>query len=104
MKKVFFVFIFVFCQLWLSAAAPRPANTVRFMDYNVWNGIWSDQYHNYDRFVTWMNGQSPDVLALCEAATHKDREQKRIPKEPGKRYLPDNLPELALRWGIPIRR
>lgn len=101
MKKVFFVFIFVFCQLWLSAAAPRPANTVRFMDYNVWNGIWSDQYHNYDRFVTWMNGQSPDVLALCEAATHKDREQKRIPKEPGKRYLPDNLPELALRWGHP---
>ena len=31
----------------------QPA-TLRFMDFNIADGMWWDQYNNYDRFVQWM--------------------------------------------------
>lgn len=107
MRKYLSLFFVLFLCVCVASAASDvqkhpdsvPSRTIRFMDYNVENGIWRDQYNNYDRFVNWMNGQAPDVLAICEAAMHKDKDLKRISKESGERYLPEHLPELARRWG-----
>ena len=107
MKKNFlFIFIFFLSVSGVFAGnrtgipdMRHPAHTVRFMDYNVENGFWTDQYNGYDRFVNWISGNAPDVLAICEAATHKDRNLERIPKGSGERFLPEHLEELAQRWG-----
>lgn len=98
MRK-FFLLIVLVCMSACLFAGVHNGQTIRFMDYNVKNGFWEDQYNNYDRFVNWINGQAPDVLTLCEAAMHKDQDLKRINRESGKRYLPDHLDELAQRWG-----
>lgn len=41
----------------------KPA-TIRFMDFNIADGMWWDQYNNYDRFVQWMQAQKIDIFAL----------------------------------------
>ena len=85
--------------LGVQSSAAQNTCKVRFMDYNIMNGMWWDQYNNYERFVTWVNGQSPDVLAFCETATHWNETKGKLPNTPEARYLPSNLDKLALRWG-----
>lgn len=69
-------------------AQEQAPKTLRFMDFNVADGMWYDQYNNYDQFVTWMNAQHIDIFAICEAATHWDKEKKNVPKSDEARYLP----------------
>lgn len=84
----------------LSAQAQQPApKTLRFMDFNIADGMWFDQFNNYDRFVAWMNAQHIDIFAVCEGATHWDKEKKNLPKSDEERYLPGKWGELAARWG-----
>lgn len=84
----------------LPAQAQQPApKTLRFMDFNIADGMWFDQFNNYDRFVSWMNAQHVDIFAVCEAATHWDKEKKNLPKNNEDRYLPGKWGELAARWG-----
>lgn len=86
-----------------DAYAVRPGKnkirTVRFIDYNIADGMWYDQYDNYDRFVEWVKGRNPDILTICEGATHWDAQKKEVSKEQAPRYLPDSLSALAARWG-----
>ncbi len=77
----------------------KKVKTIRLMDYNIADGMWYDQYGNYDRFVKWVNDQNPDVFAICEAATHWNEHRKTVSKEQMPRYLPDSLDLLAKRWG-----
>ena len=99
----------IFCSLLLlclvqplCAKAPKdktkPA-TIRFMDFNIADGMWWDQFNNYDRFVQWMQAQKIDIFAVCEAATHWDKKKKNVPKNDDARYLPGKWGELAARWG-----
>ena len=44
--------------------------TIRFMDFNIADGMWKDQYNNYNDFVAWMKSQKVDIFAVCEAASH----------------------------------
>lgn len=88
----------------VSALQPLQAQettpkTLRFMDFNVADGMWFDQFNNYDRFVAWMSAQHIDIFAICEAATHWDKEKKNVPKSDEARYLPAKWGELAARWG-----
>lgn len=88
----------------VSALQPLQAQeatpkTLRFMDFNVADGMWFDQFNNYDRFVAWMSAQHIDIFAICEAATHWDKEKKNVPKNDEARYLPAKWGELAARWG-----
>ena len=86
-----------------DAYAVRPGKnkirTVRLIDYNIADGMWYDQYDNYDRFVEWVKGRNPDILTICEGATHWDAQKKEVSKEQAPRYLPDSLSALAARWG-----
>ncbi len=96
---------FLACLL-VAVAALQPLQaqetapkTLRFMDFNVADGMWFDQFNNYDRFVAWMSAQHIDIFAICEAATHWDKEKKNVPKSDEARYLPAKWGELAARWG-----
>lgn len=96
---------FLICLL-VAVAALQPLQaqeatpkTLRFMDFNVADGMWFDQFNNYDRFVAWMSAQHIDIFAICEAATHWDKEKKNVPKNDEARYLPAKWGELAARWG-----
>ena len=63
----------------LCAKAPKDKTkpvTIRFMDFNIADGMWWDQFNNYDRFVQWMQAQKIDIFAVCEAATHWDRTRR----------------------------
>lgn len=101
----------VLVLLFLSMAAPAAARgkqtskkqdrTIRLIDYNIADGMWYDQYNHYDRFVEWVQSQDPDILALCESATHWNEHKKTVSKELMPRYLPDSLHLLAQRWGHP---
>lgn len=84
-----------------SAAADKDAGDkeIRLIDYNILNGMWYDQYNGYDRFVSWVRSKDPDVLTLCESATHWDKDKVDRTPEEMPRFLPDSLGVLAARWG-----
>ncbi|MEG0808395.1 MAG: hypothetical protein RR410_08600, partial [Alistipes sp.] len=87
--------------LWAKSPSKKSARVVRLMDYNIADGMWYDQYNNYDRFVRWVQTQDPDIFAICEGATHWNEHKKTVSKELMPRYLPDSLALLAQRWGHP---
>ena len=85
-----------------SAVEPNAAmarKPMRLICYNIADGMWYDQYNGYDRFAAWVAAQDPDILALCEAATHWNEHRKTVPADVMPRYLPDSLSRLAARWG-----
>lgn len=77
----------------------KKGDVVRLIDYNIMNGMWYDQYNNYDRFVKWVSEQHPDVFAICEGASNWDANRKSTKRDAGPRFLPDSLQQLAVRWG-----
>lgn len=79
----------------------KTPSVIRLIDYNIADGMWYDQYNNYDLFVEWVKEQDPDVFAICEAATHWNEHKKTVDKDRMPRYLPDSLDRLARRWGHP---
>lgn len=70
----------------------------RLLFWNIQNGMWSDQGNNYDNFVQWVSDQDPDVCVWCEARSiYYTGTRDKMPVE--EKYLVDNWPELALRYG-----
>lgn len=65
--------------------------TYRFIYWNILYGMATDSDSNYDNWVNWINGYSPDVCVWCEARSNS-REGY---------YLPANYPALASRYGHP---
>ncbi len=47
----------------------RRENTLRVVDWNIQNGMWTGQEDNYDRFVAYMQQMDADVCIICEAQT-----------------------------------
>lgn len=91
----------VFCSLLTGGCFSKEDRTCRLLQYNIADGMWYDQFNNYDRFVQWMQLQYPDIAAFCETATHWDAEQRKLQRGDLSRYLPDNLSRLASRWKHP---
>lgn len=91
----------VLCNLLIGSCSSKEDRICRLLQYNIADGMWYDQFNNYDRFVQWMQLQHPDIAAFCEAATHWDAEKRKLQRGDSSRYLPDNLSRLASRWGHP---
>lgn len=105
------------CKKALSGDTPLDVETptaaflgdVKIMSWNIQDGMWADQYNNFDNFVAYINQINPDVFCIQEAATHYDADTKNITYS--KRYVPhkrsrsdnnqtpDGWIELAARWG-----
>lgn len=91
----------VFCSLLTGGCSSREDCVCRLLQYNIADGMWYDQFNDYDRFVQWMQLQHPDIAAFCETATHWDAEKRKLQRGDSSRYLPDNLSRLASRWEHP---
>lgn len=85
----------------IGGCSESPKSPCRLLQYNIADGMWYDQFDNYDRFVGWMQRQQVDVAAFCETATHWNAEQQSLPADDSTRYLPAHLQELSSRWGHP---
>ena len=103
MKSILCTLLLLCMALPISAKPKKSDNstpkTVRFMDFNIADGMWKDQFNNYDDFVAWMKSQKVDIFAVCEAASHWNENKKSLPKNEEARYLPYHWDELAARWG-----
>ena len=96
--------LFILCVALPLGAKPKKSDksapkTIRFMDFNIADGMWKDQFNNYNDFVAWMKSQKVDIFAVCEAASHWNENKKNLPKNEDARYLPYRWDELAARWG-----
>lgn len=85
--------------LYAESTKEELPSVIRFMDFNIADGMWWDQFNDYKHFVNWMQAQKIDVFAVCEAASHWDKDKKNLPKNDEARYLPGNWDKLAARWG-----
>ena len=83
----------------------------KLLSWNIQDGMWCDQFNNYDDFVAYINEINPDVFCIQEAATHWDIDGKTLshysrylpyPDQKNKEELWDNPSgwvALAKRWG-----
>lgn len=85
--------------------------TFKILSWNIQNGMWCDQFNNYDNFVAYINEINPDVFCVQEGANHWDIDGKSLSHK--LRYLPHSYQkedkdgvkepkgwiELAKRWG-----
>ena len=85
--------------------------TFKLLSWNIQDGMWCDQYNNYDDFVAYINEINPDVFCIQEAASHKNSEwvtlshyNRYLPypgqkEETSKWDNPSGWVKLAERWG-----
>ena len=81
----------VFCRA-------QEQQSIRLVYWNIQNGMWDGQNDNYERFVSWVNAQNPDICVWCEARSNYITDSdKGLPEKD--RYLDAGWPELAARYG-----
>ena len=68
---------------------------LKFIEYNVLQGMKNDYPNNMDNFVAWVNLRKPDIFVICEGRTYDNDN----PVGDGNRPMPDHISELAARWG-----
>lgn len=92
------------CKIFLSlivlliSVSCRSEQPVRILFWNIQNGMWAEQGENYDKFVNWVTLQNADICVWAEAqSNYKTGSKERL--SDGERYLVENLPEFAARYG-----
>ncbi len=81
-----------------SVPGTSRKGNLRLMYWNIQNGMWYDQPNNYDNFVAFVKKYAPDVCVWCESASiYKNNTSSAAASSA--RYLPDNWPVLAKRYG-----
>lgn len=72
----------------------KPKGTIRILYWNIQNGMWSDQHHNFDNFVKWVKKYKPDICVWAEASSiYYDHTYKAEPDS--LKILPSHWPEVA---------
>ncbi len=99
MKKTSLHIIAVILTLLITVPiAARRTDEVKFLYWNIQNGMWDGQADNYDRFVEWVAARKPDICVWAEAQTIF-RTGTNVKTAPEDRYLTDGWKELAARYG-----
>ena len=71
---------------------------LRLLYWNIQDGMWADQWNNYDNFVAFVKKYDPDICVWCEAASiYKDYTNSG--QSSSLRFLPAGWPALAARYG-----
>ena len=97
MKK--FVAIAVVAMLSISISQAKGNREVKFLYWNIQNGMWADQGNNYDNFVEFVNSIAPDVCIWCEAESRYRTDTCIKMESCEEAYLPYNWDLLAARYG-----
>ena len=76
----------------------RPGGGLRVLFWNIQNGMWSDQPHQFDNFRKFIRKYDPDVCVFCEAQTiYKDHSTTM--KDARDRYFPAHWQAFAESYG-----
>ncbi|MBO4670655.1 MAG: metal-dependent hydrolase [Bacteroidales bacterium] len=71
---------------------------LRLLYWNIQNGMWADQWNNYDNFVAFVKKYDPDICVWCEAASiYKDYTNSA--QSSSLRFLPSGWASIAARYG-----
>ena len=81
------------------AGCSKEPVSVKILYWNIQNGMWSDQGHDYDNFVDFVVEENPDICIWAEAESRyrTDTAEKMTGCEEA--YLPYNWDLLARRYG-----
>lgn len=71
-KNIAFLISLVILSSFHSFAFSQESQTtLKVMTHNIWNGFeWGEDNDRNDKFITWVNTQNPDVLALQELCAY----------------------------------
>ena len=65
----------------------RNQKTLKVVSYNIWNGFdWGKDEDRKNTFISWVNVQNPDVLALQELCGYTDKQLLEDAKKWGHNY------------------
>lgn len=70
-------------DLELNSGSSVTTETLKVLSYNVLEGMKLDKANNYNNFVTWVNEQAPDIMAIEETNG----------------FTTEKLTALSARWG-----
>lgn len=95
MKKGFVIVLLSVLLPVLSASG----KDLKILYWNIQNGMWSDQGHDYDNFVEFVSSQDPDICVWCEAESRYRTDTCDKMQGCEEAYLPWNWDLLARRYG-----
>jgi hypothetical protein len=67
MSPKFTPLLFVLAALLLFTGCSKKSESVKILYWNIQNGMWSDQGHDYDNFVDFVVEENPDICIWAEA-------------------------------------
>lgn len=88
------------CYLRMPPVSLTPVTEyqkIKFIEYNVLQGMINDYPNNMDNFVAWVKWRAPDILVICEGKTFGNGQSIYDASRP----MPNNISNLAARWGHP---
>lgn len=91
--------LLILTAMLLFAGCSKESESVKILYWNIQNGMWSDQGHDYDNFVDFVVSENPDICIWAEAESRyrTDTAEKMAGCEEA--YLPYNWDLLARRYG-----
>lgn len=81
----------------VESESAQLKGSFKVLSWNIQDGMWCDQFNDYDDFVAYVNEFEPDIFCIQEGATHWDVDGKNLSED--QRTLPQGWSELAKRWG-----
>jgi len=85
--------------LFMGVLAGTACGSTRMLYWNIQDGMWDGQTDNFNRFVAWVEKQSPDICVFAEVRTKRQTGKTDHVKDESQRILPAGWPELAARYG-----
>ena len=83
----------------ICALAGTTYGSTRLLYWNIQDGMWDGQTDNFNRFVAWVEKQSPDICVFAEVRTKRQTGKTDHVKDESQRILPVGWPKLAARYG-----
>ena len=83
----------------IGMLAGTACGATRLLYWNIQDGMWDGQTDNFNRFVGWVQKQSPDICVFAEVRTKRQTGTTDHVKDESQRILPKGWPELAARYG-----
>ena len=83
----------------IVSLADTVCGGTRLLYWNIQDGMWDGQTDNFNRFVQWVQKQSPDICVFAEMRTKRQTGKIDHVNDESQRILPKGWPELAARYG-----
>ena len=96
--------------LGVESESAQLKGSFKVLSWNIQDGMWCDQFNNYDAFVAYVKEFDPDIFCIQEGATHWNEDgqnllqvKRILPyaglRDPSGLTEPQGWIDLAKRWG-----